>query len=328
MNDTAATMKAIAITSDKRLETVTRPRPVPGSGEVLIRVCAAGVNRADILQKNGLYPAPKGASDLPGLEVTGTIAALGEGVTEHSEGDTVCALLAGGGYAEYAVADAGSLLPKPADLSFCAAAALPEALFTVHANVFDACHLAPGERLLVHGGSSGIGTIAIQMARAHGCEVTATAGSERKCALATSLGAARAINYREEDFEAVIAEAGGVDVILDMVGGAYVQKNINILREGGRLVNIAYQNGPNVELNLLRVMLKRLILTGSTLRARPAAEKRRLRDGLKPLFWPAVEAGDIRPVIDSIHDMDDANTAHDRMESGAHAGKIVICFEQ
>lgn len=320
-------MRAVIATPEAGLALIERPIPEPGPGEVLIRVRAAGVNRADILQRRGLYPPPKGASDILGLEVSGEIAALGAGVAEWGIGQNVCALLAGGAYAEFVCADEGSLLPGPPHLTHARAASLPEAIFTVFANVFNACGLKPGERLLVHGGTSGIGVVAIQMAALTGSEVFATAGSEAKCALAASLGAQTAINYREADFEDEVTRAGGVDVILDMVGGAYVQKNINILREGGRLVNIAYQDGPQVSVNLLRVMLKRLWITGSTLRARSSAEKRTLRDALLHPFWDMAMDGRIRPVVDTVFPLADASAAHDRMASGAHSGKIVLTLD-
>jgi putative PIG3 family NAD(P)H quinone oxidoreductase len=317
-------MQAIHVSEDHDMHLAGLERPEPGPGEVLLRVRAAGVNRADVLQRAGRYPPPPGAPATMGLECAGEVVALGEGAEGVAVGEAVCALLAGGAYAEYVAVDAGSLLPKPAQLSWTEAASLPESLFTVYANVFDACALAPGERFLVHGGTSGIGVAAIQMAKHVGCEVFTTAGTPEKCARAEALGAGRAIHYREEDFEAVLKELGGVDVILDMVGGDYVQKNINVLREAGRCVNIAYQKGFTAEVNFLRVMLKRLTLTGSTLRARPAAEKRRLRDGLKPVFWTAVEAGAIGPVVDSVFPLDQAARAHARMESGQHVGKIVL----
>jgi len=318
------TMKAIAVAGDHEISLAEITRPDLQPGEVLVRVRAAALNRADVLQRAGRYPPPPGAPQTMGLECAGEIVAVGDDVTGWQPGDAVCALLAGGGYAEYVAVDAGSLLRKPAALSWVEAASLPESLFTVYANVFDTCGLKPGERFLVHGGTSGIGVAAIQMAKHVGCEVFTTAGTPGKCARAAALGADRAIHYREQDFEAVLSEMGGVDVILDMVGGDYVQKNINVLREGGRCVNIAYQKGFKAEVNFLRVMLKRLTLTGSTLRARSAAEKRRLRDGLKPVFWTAVETGAIRPVVDSVFPLSDAASAHARMESGEHIGKIVL----
>ena len=255
------------------LACVERPRPVPGPGEVLIRNTACGVNRPDQIERLGFYPAPPGAPEGLGLEVSGHVAELGEGVTGLDVGEAVVALVAGGGYSEFVVAPEGSVLPAPEGLDLVDAAGLPETVFTVWANVFEIGALSPDETFLVHGGTSGIGTTAIQMAKAHGARVIATAGTPEKVELCRKLGADIAINYREEDFEAVVTEAGGADVILDMVGGPYVQKNINCARAGARLVSIAFLQGSRCELDLMRVMLKRITLTGSTLRARPVAEK-------------------------------------------------------
>ncbi len=299
-------------------------RPDPGHGEVLIRVAAAGVNRPDLMQRAGLYPPPPGAPETLGLEVAGVIETVGAGVARWHEGDEVCALLPGGGYASYAVADQGALLPIPRGLSLVEAAALPETVFTVWANVFESGALKPKETLLVHGGASGIGTIAIQMARAHGARVFATVGDDTKCKLCEKLGAARAINYRREDFETIVREAGGADVVLDMVGGPYVHKNLNLLNEMGRCVMIAFLQGPQVELNLVRLMLKRLTLTGSTLRSRSPAEKARLAHEVERVVWPWIEAGKVKPVIDSTFPLADAEAAHSRLQSGAHAGKVVL----
>lgn len=321
-------MRAVGVVDEKAVIQTGVAVPEPRAGEVRIAVRTAGVNRADVLQRKGMYPSPPGAPDIMGLEVAGVVEALGEGVSEWKVGDEVCALLAGGGYAEFVCVDEGSVLKKPEGLNWVQAGSLVESVFTVYANVFDACGLMAGERLLVHGVTSGIGVAAIQMAKAFGADVFVTAGTVRKCELALSLGADRAINYREEDFEDVVSKAGGVDVILDMVGGDYVQKNISVLRQGGRLVNIAYQNGPVVTLNMLRVMLKRLWITGSTLRARPVEEKRRLRDEIATSFWPMVEDGRVRPVVDCVFDLEDAASAHDRMESGSHAGKIMLVVSQ
>lgn len=298
--------------------------PEPESGEVRIAVQAAGLNRPDLLQLDGLYPAPAGACPRLGLEVAGTIAAIGPGVERWRPGDRVCALLNGGGYAEQAIAPQGSVLPWPAELSASEAATLPEAVFTVWANVFEAGRLEAGQTLLVHGGASGIGSTAIQMARAAGARVFATAGSPAKCALAERLGAERAIAYRTEDFEAVLREAGGADVVLDMVGGAYVQKNLDLLRVEGRLVQIAFLEGARVELDLMRLMLKRLTFTGSTLRARPGAEKARLARAIEARVWPWIEQGALRPVIDTTFPLDQAGAALEHMRSGHHAGKIVL----
>lgn len=301
--------------------------PQPGPGEVLIRVRAAGVNRPDVLQRKGAYPPPPGASPLPGLEVAGEIAALGAGVEGMAIGDAVCALLAGGGYAEYAVAPAGQCLPVPKGLTMTEAASLPETFFTVWSNLFDRAHLAEGETLLVHGGTSGIGITAIQLARAFGARVLATAGSADKCAACVGLGAASAINYRDEDFvERVKAETGGkgIDVILDMVGGDYVARNIAACAEDGRIVQIAFLSNPKVELNLMALMRKRITLTGSTLRPRDSTFKAAIAAHLRRHVWPLIEEGRIRPVIDSTFPLAEASRAHARMESSKHIGKIVL----
>ncbi len=304
-----------------------RATPEPGHGEVLIEVAAAGVNRPDVLQRQGGYPPPPGASDIPGLEVAGTIVARGAGVSTLSIGDRVCALVTGGGYAEYCPAPAAQVLPVPAGLDMIEAAALPETFFTVWSNVFDRGRLQPGERFLVHGGSSGIGTVAIQLARAFEARVFATAGSAEKCAACERLGAERAINYRDENFvEVAKALTGGVglDLILDMVGGDYIQRNIAALATEGRLVQIAFLAGANVELNLMPLMLKRLTLTGATLRARAIEDKAAIADALRARVWPLLESGRVRPVIDSTVALADAAKAHERMESGEHIGKIVL----
>ncbi|CAM9600642.1 unnamed protein product [Phaeothamnion confervicola] len=323
-------MRAIAITQPggpEVLQPVTLPTPAPGAGEVLIEVAAAGVNRPDVVQRQGFYAPPPGAPDTPGLEVAGTIVQLGAGVTGWSLGDKVCALVAGGGYAQYCVAPAVQCLPVPAGMDVIAAAAIPETFFTVWTNLFDGGHLQAGESLLVHGGSSGIGTTAIQIAKVFGARVFATAGSDDKCAVCIQLGAERAINYRNEDFVAVIKEltgGAGVDVILDMVGGAYVERNISSLAMGGRLVNIAFLEGSKVSLNLMPVMLKRLILTGSTLRPRSIAEKALIANALREKVWPLLAEGKLQPVIDSTYALEDATAAHARMESSAHIGKLVL----
>ena len=318
-------MTAVTVTEGQPLALGEAQRPAPGPGEVLVKIAASGLNRADLLQRRGMYPPPKGASDIMGLECAGEIAALGEGVTGWSVGDRVCALLAGGGYAEYASVHAGSLLPVPDGMGFTEAACLPEALLTVWANVYQRCNLQPGEAFLVHGGTSGIGVMALQMARVYGAsDIFATAGSDDKCAVCRDLGATRAINYKTEAFETVISDAGGVDVILDMVGADYVQKNISIAKVGGRIVNIAYMNGAQVELNLLPLMLKRLVLTGTTLRARHVDEKAELRADMQSRFWPAVQSGEIKPILDSTFPARDAEAAHARMAAGGHIGKIVL----
>ncbi len=324
------TMKAVEITEHggpEVLKLVDRPTPEPGHGEVLIKVAAAGVNRGDTVQRIGFYPPPKGASDLPGLEVSGTVAALGPGVTLWKEGDEVCALMAGGGYAEYAAVHEGSLLPKPEGVSLVDAAALPETIMTVWTNVFEDGELRPGETLLVHGGSSGIGTTAIQIASTLGVKVLATAGSAEKCKACTDLGATRAINYREEDFVEAVKEATGgrgADVILDMVGGDYVARNIDAAARQGRIVNIAYMKGSKVEVDLLPVMLKRLTLRGSTLRARDVAEKARLAAEVRLHVWPLVEAGRVTPVVETTFPLGDAPRAHELMEKSTHVGKILL----
>jgi NADPH:quinone reductase len=318
------TMRAVASTPGAPLTIHEIAVPTPGPGEVLIKVEAAGVNRPDLIQRAGLYPPPPGAPDTLGLEAAGTIAALGAGVTGWSVGDAVTALLPGGGYAQYAVADAGSCLPVPKGLSMVEAAGLPETVLTVWANVFERGALKPGETLLVHGGASGIGTTAIQMAAAHGARVFATAGDDAKCALCERLGAAKGVNYRTQDFAEVVKAAGGADVVLDMVGGPYIQKNLDLLRDDGRCVQIAYLQGPVAELNLMRLMMKRLTLTGSTLRARPIAEKARLAAAVRAHVWPWIEDGRVKPIVDSTFPLEQAEAAHARMTASAHAGKIIL----
>jgi putative PIG3 family NAD(P)H quinone oxidoreductase len=320
-------MRKIVHGSDQPLHIAVVARPEPGPHEVLIRVAAAGVNRPDLIQRAGLYPPPPGAPQTLGLEVAGTIEAVGANVARWREGDHVVALLPGGGYASYAIAHEGSVLPVPKGLSMTEAAALPETVFTVWTNVFEAAALKPGQTLLVHGGASGIGTTAIQMAKAFGARVFATAGDAEKVTLCEKLGAARGINYRTEDFEEIVRDAGGADVVLDMVGGPYVQKNINIMNEHGRIVMIAFLKGPTSELNLMRLMLKRITLTGSTLRARSHEEKARIATNVANCVWPWIEAGKVKPVIDSTFPLEQAEQAHQRLESGAHAGKIVLVVE-
>lgn len=302
----------------------SREIPRPGPGQVLIRVAAAGVNRPDVIQRMGFYPPPPGATDILGLEVSGRIASLGEGVEGFSEDDAVVALLGGGGYAEYALAAAGSVLPVPDGLTLQEAAGLPETCFTVWTNVFERGALKEGETLLVHGGASGIGTTAIQMAAARGARVFATAGTPDKAALCETLGAERGVNYREEDFTEIVKEAGGADVVLDMVGGDYVQKNLDLLNMDGRCVQIAYLKGSQVQLDLMRLMLKRLTLTGSTLRARPAEEKARIAGQVRDHVWPLIAAGKLKPVIDSVFPLEEAVKAHERIDSADHAGKILL----
>ena len=321
------TMQAVIINGEAPLSLGEVAKPVIGPHDVLVRVRASGLNRADLLQRKGAYPPPPGASDFMGLECAGEIVALGKKVKHWGIGDKVCALLAGGGYAEYAAVDAGSLLPIPAGMSFTQAACLPEAMMTVWANVYERCGLQRGESFLVHGGTSGIGVMALQMARVYGAAaIFATAGSDEKCETIRALGGEGtvAINYRTEDFEALVNAAGGADVILDMVGADYVQKNISIAKINGRIVNIAYMNGPQTSVNLLPLMLKRLILTGTTLRARDAAEKARLRADMQDTFWSAVEAGDIKPVLDTVFPSNEADAAQALMAKGGHTGKIVL----
>lgn len=309
------------------LKAAQREAPVARAGELLISVFAAGVNRPDVMQRLGLYPAPPGASDLPGLEVAGEVAAVGAGVTGWQVGDRVCALTNGGGYAEQAVAPAGQCLPVPAGMDFVAAAGLPETFFTVWTNVFMRGGLQAGESLLVHGGSSGIGTSAIQMARAMGATVYATAGSAEKCAACVELGADLAVNYRNDDFETVLQErtgGAGVDVILDMVGGDYINRNIRLAAPDGRIVNIAFQGGFEAAVNFVPVLLKRLTLTASTLRPQSAEAKAAIAAQLLEHIWPRLESGDISPVIAATFPLQDAAAAHELMESSAHIGKIIL----
>ena len=301
-----------------------RDRPEPGPGEVLIRVRAAGVNRPDILQRRGKYPPPPGAPDILGLEVAGEIAAVGPGVDRWAPGDRACALLGGGGYAEYAVVDARHALPIPADLDFVQAAALPETVFTVWANVFEAGALKAGETLLLHGATSGIGVAAIQMARAAGARVIATSRGADKAAEAARLGADLALDAAAGPFEAAVTEAGGADVVLDMVGAAYAAGNLAALRPGGRWVVIAVQGGARAELDLAQVMRKRIVLTGSTLRGRSADEKARLAAEVERVVWPWVASGQVKAVVDAVFPLAEAAAAHQRLESGRHAGKVVL----
>ncbi|HCY56211.1 MAG TPA: NAD(P)H-quinone oxidoreductase [Oceanicaulis sp.] len=296
----------------------------PGPGEILIRIAAAGVNRPDVIERMGFYPPPSGAPKGLGLEVSGTVLALGEGVSGFDTGQSVCALVAGGGYADIARAPAGSVLPVPEDMDIIAAAGLPETVFTVWTNVFEAGALKPGERLLVHGGSSGIGTTAIQMAKAHGAIVMATAGSTDKCDICRRLGADHVFNYREDAWVEGVKAAGGADVILDMVGGDYVAKNLAVLNRFGRLVQIAFLKGSRVEVDLMGLMLKRQTLTGSTLRARSAGEKAALAQAVRVHVWPWIEAGKVKPLIDSTYALADVAKAHERMDSMAHSGKILL----
>lgn len=325
-----ATMTAIEITAPggpEVLKPATRPLPVPKTGEILIKVAAAGVNRPDVAQRAGSYPPPPGASDLPGLEIAGEVVAMAPDVTDWKIGDMACALTSGGGYAEYCVAPGTQALPIPKGLTLTEAASLPETFFTVWTNIFDRAGLKPGEKFLVHGGSSGIGVAAIQMATAMGAEVYATAGSAEKCAACEKLGAKRAINYRTEDFFEVlrgITDKKGVDVILDMVGGSYIQKDLLLLAPEGRLALIAFLGGSKAEVDFVRVLMNRLRIVGSTLRPQSVAAKAVMAKGLRANIWPLIEAGRIKPVIDSTFPLADAAKAHARMESSAHIGKIML----
>ncbi len=304
-----------------------RPVPKPGTGEVLVAVAAAGVNRPDVLQRRGMYAPPPGTTDLPGLEIAGTVAALGEGVTRWKLGDRVCALVAGGGYAAYCTAPEPQCLPIPKGLDMAAAACLPETVMTVWTNVFERGRLAPGETLLVHGGTSGIGTTAIQMAKAWGAKVIATAGGEAKAQACRDLGADVAIDYKTQDFAAVAKEATGkrgVDVILDMVGGDYFAKNLDCMAVEGRLVYIASLRGAKVELNIAQMMQKRLTVTGSTLRPRSVAEKGAIARAVEAKIWPHVAGGRIKPLIHARFPLAEAAKAHALMETNAHIGKIVL----
>jgi NADPH2:quinone reductase len=309
------------------LKSVQRAIPTPSANQVLIKVEAAGVNRPDVMQRKGLYPPPPGASDIPGLEVAGTIVALGDNIDHLNIGDRVCALVTGGGYAEYCLTSAALCLPVPEGLSFTQAAALPETFFTVWSNVFDRARLQPGETLLLHGGTSGIGTTAIQLANAFNAKVIVTAGSKAKCEFCLQLGADAAINYKEQDFVEEIkhlTDNQGVDVILDMIGGDYFPRNLKCMSNDARLVQIAIQNGPKAELNLLPVMLKRLTITGSTLRARDDDFKAAIAKQLLEKVWPLLESGSIKPVIHSTFVLTDAAKAHQLMESSQHIGKIIL----
>ena len=324
-----STMNAIAVENPGPAYALTLQRiekPQAGPGEILLKVAAAGVNRADLLQARGLYPPPPGAPLTPGLEVCGEVAGLGAGVVNHELGDKVCALLAGGGYAEYAAVAAECVLPVPKGVSLVEAAALPEAHFTVWTNLMDTARLRTGESVLIHGGSSGIGTAAIQLCAARGQTVFATAGSVEKCAACEALGA-YAINYRSQDFvEAVKAATGGkgVDVILDMVGGDYIERNFNAAAPGGRIVNIAFQSGSSATVNFAPMLRKRLTLAATTLRPRSNQEKGAIRDALLREVWPMIEAGKIKPVIDRVYPLTDAGAAHARMKEGGHIGKILL----
>ncbi len=306
------------------LKIAERPDPVAGPGQVLIRVRAAGVNRPDLLQRTGAYPPPPGASDVLGLEIAGEVEAVGEGVTRWTVGDRVCALLGGGGYAELAVVDARHVLPIPQGLDFVQAAVLPETVFTVFANVVEGGALKAGETLLIHGATSGIGVTAIQMAKAAGARVIATSRGADKAAAAKALGADISLDAKRDDLEAQIREAGGADVVLDMVGRDYAALNLNSLNAGGRWVVIASLTGPKVEMDLQRIMLKRLTLTGSTLRSRPADEKARLTAAVEATAWPWVASGKVKPPVQAVFALEQAADAHAELEAGGHIGKIVL----
>ena len=307
-----------------------RPVPTPGPGEVLIEVTAAGINRPDVLQRQGLYPPPKGASDLLGLEVAGKVVALGPGATRFKQGDEVCALVNGGGYAEFCVAPEATTLPVPGGLTLEEAAALPETVFTVWHNVFERAALKQGEWLLVHGGGSGIGTTAIQLASALGAKVMATVGSAAKVKDCEALGAVRAINYREEDFVEAVREitgGHGADVILDMVGGDYIERNLKAAALEGRIVQIAFLKGSKNEIDLMRLMMRRLTLTGSTLRAQLPETKARMAQAIEQRVWPLIAEGKVKPIIDSTFKLVDAAGAHKRIDDPEHIGKIMLAVK-
>ena len=324
------TMTAIEITTPggpEVLKPVSRPMPKPTMGEVLVAVEAAGVNRPDLYQRAGNYPPPPGASDIPGLEISGRIVALGLGVHHHALGEAVCALVSGGGYATHCLVPAPQILPVPKGITMVEAAALPETFFTVWTNLFERGHLRPGDSVLIHGGSSGIGTTAIQLAKAFGARIFTTAGSLEKCQACEKLGADVAIEYKREDFAEVIREktsGRGVDVILDMVGGDYMQRNINSLAVEGRLVNIAYQKGARIEVNFTPVMRNRLTITGSTLRPRTAEQKGAIAAALREKVWPLIERGTVRPQIFRTFPLAEAVEAHRLLESSDHIGKVVL----
>ena len=326
-------MTAIEITSPGNtavLKAVARDIPIPVDNQVLIKVVAAGINRPDVMQRKGLYPPPPGASDIPGLEVAGTIVAIGKQVVELKPGAEVCALVTGGGYAQYCLATENLCLPIPQGLSFIQAAALPETFFTVWSNVFDNARLLKDETLLIHGGSSGIGTTAIQLAKLFKANVVITAGSDAKCNFCLQLGADIAINYNKQDFVEVISqitENRGVDVILDMIGGDYFLRNLKCMATNARLVQIAIQNGPKAEINLLMLMMKRLTISGSTLRSRDNDFKSAIAKKLHQKVWPLLSSGQIKPVIDSTFALCEAEMAHERMERSQHIGKIILTVD-
>jgi putative PIG3 family NAD(P)H quinone oxidoreductase len=330
MTDVPATMICIGLPTPGGPEALipeTRPVPQPAEGEVLVKVAAAGVNRPDVLQRKGGYPPPPGASDIPGLEIAGTIVALGSGVKRYKIGDAICALVPGGGYAEYCTVHESNALPVPNGFSMTEAAGLPETFFTVWTNVFERGALKAGETLLIHGGSSGIGTTAIMLGKAFGAKVIVTAGSANKCAACVKLGADHAIDYRTQDFVAevkTITGERGADVILDMVGGDYIARNYAAAARDGRIVQIAYQKGAKVDIDLTPLMIKRLTHTGSTLRPRSVAEKASIARALEEKVWPLLSAGTIRPQIHATFPLKEAARAHEMLESGTHIGKIIL----
>ncbi|MBT4519112.1 MAG: NAD(P)H-quinone oxidoreductase [Halieaceae bacterium] len=312
---------------DQALSVAHEPMPIAAAGEVLIKVHAAGINRADLLQRAGLYPPPADASPIMGLEVAGEVVALGQGVSQWQVGDEICALTHGGGYADYSVAPVSQCLPIPADLSMAQAAALPEALLTVWHNIFQRAGLQTGEKILVHGGASGIGTMGVMICSALGAEVYTTAGTKEKCSALESMGATRAINYKTEDFEAVLKErqlAGSINVIFDMVGGDFIQKNFNVCAEEGRIVNIAFIRGFSAEVNFAPLLMKRLTLTGSTLRAQTFSQKALMVEEILANVYPLLENGSVRPVVDREFPLEQAGAAQAYMQSGQHMGKIVL----
>jgi len=328
MNDIPAQRRYVAVSPQDHSISIERgPVPSPRPGEVLIKVSTAGLNRADLLQRKGLYPPPEDASPIMGLEVAGEVIATGAGVDNWHVGDRVCALTHGGGYADYTVAPATQCLPIPDGLGMAEAAALPEALLTVWHNLFQRCHLQAGERVLIHGGASGIGTLGIAICRALGAEVYTTAGSEEKCRALEALGATRAVNYRTEDFEQVLGELGlkdRIDVILDVAGGDFIQKNINIAAPEGRIVYIAFIRGARAEVNFGALLMKRLVLTGSTLRAQNFAQKAVMVQEILEHLYPHLESGAVKPVVDRIFPLEEAEQAQDYMQGGQHMGKIVL----
>ena len=312
---------------DRSLSIATDRIADPGPGEILIKVAAAGINRADLLQRAGLYPPPEDASPIMGLEVAGKVLAIGDGVDGWQTGDPICALTHGGGYADHAIAPQGQCLPVPPGISMQEAAALPEALLTVWHNIFQRADLQPGEKVLIHGGASGIGTLGIQMANVMGGEVYTTAGSDEKCSALEALGARKAFNYKTQDFEAACTEAGlrdQINVILDLAGGDFIQKNLNLAAPEGRIVYIAFIRGFQAEVNFAPLLLKRITLTGSTLRAQSFAQKKVMCDELRQHIYPHLENGSIKPVVDRVFELADVAKAHEYMQSGAHMGKIIL----